>query len=45
MKAGERWLRGAYLDYDVFWSKYKVLGLAGNDQVEGKEDPHADEAA
>jgi alpha-ketoglutarate-dependent taurine dioxygenase len=30
MQSGERWLRGAYLDYDVFWSKYKVLGLAGN---------------
>jgi len=44
MKAGERWLRGAYLDYDVFWSKFKVLGLAGDDQVEGREDPHADEA-
>ena len=29
MQSGHRWLRGAYLDYDVFWSKYKVLGLAG----------------
>jgi alpha-ketoglutarate-dependent taurine dioxygenase len=31
MQSGERWLRGAYLDYDVFWSKYKVLGLADED--------------
>jgi alpha-ketoglutarate-dependent taurine dioxygenase len=30
MQSGQRWLRGAYLDYDVFWSKYKVVGLAGN---------------
>lgn len=45
MKAGERWLRGAYLDYDTFWSKYKVLGLADNDQVENEEDVHADEAS
>ena len=30
MQSGERWLRGAYLDYDAFWSKYKVLGLAEN---------------
>jgi alpha-ketoglutarate-dependent taurine dioxygenase len=44
MKTGERWLRGAYLDYDTFWSKYKVLGLADNDQVENEEDLHASEA-
>jgi alpha-ketoglutarate-dependent taurine dioxygenase len=31
MQSGERWLRGAYLDYDIFWSKYKVLGLADED--------------
>ena len=30
MQSGERWLRGAYLDYDTFWSKFKVLGADGN---------------
>jgi len=33
MNSGERWLRGAYLDEDVFRSKLRVLG------VEGPQDP------
>ena len=37
MQSGERWLRGAYLDYDAFWSKYKVLGLV-QDHHTGNED-------
>lgn len=38
MQSGERWLRGAYLDYDAFWSKYKVLGLADNGHTASTEE-------
>lgn len=31
IQSGKRWLRGAYLDIDTFWSKLNVLGLASAD--------------
>jgi alpha-ketoglutarate-dependent taurine dioxygenase len=41
MQSGERWLRGGYLDYDAFWSKYKVLGLADKHKTTSVEDVEA----